>query len=289
VKLERGSGSGTLRGAPPPTAWWFVYRQDDLLVRDRDGTGEELIPRSRDLEQAGLGAGEAHFLGTLDGEPAYAVRADSAAQVAGARFEGLRPLYARLGDELFNLAGMAKQVATWDRDHQFCGRCGSPTRTRENERAKLCPSCGHLAFPRLSPAIIVAVTRGASLLMAHADRFPPGLFSVIAGFVEPGETLEECVAREVREETGIEVTSIRYFGSQSWSFPHSLMLALTAEHASGEIAIDGAEVNEAAWFTADAMPRVPDRASIARRLIDWFTAKHGPGRGEDRSGHAGRP
>ena len=109
--------------------------------------------------------------------------------------------------------------------------------------------------------------------MAHADRFPPGLFSVIAGFVEPGETLEECVAREVREETGIEVTDIRYFGSQSWSFPHSMMLAFTAEHAAGEIRIDGREVTEARWFRADAMPSVPDRASISRRLIDWFVER----------------
>ncbi len=276
MKFDRGSGSGTLRGSPPAAAWWFVYRQDDLLVREGGGAGEALIPRTRDLDRAGFRAAEAHSLGMLEGEPAYAARADSASEVPGARFEGLRPLFAALGDELFNLAGMAKQIVTWDRDHRFCGRCGAPTRTKDNERAKLCSSCGAMAFPRLSPAIIVAVTRGASLLMAHADRFPPGLFSVIAGFVEPGETLEECVAREVREETGIEVRAIRYFGSQSWSFPHSLMLAFTAEHASGEIAIDGAEVKEAAWFRADAMPRVPDRASISRRLIDWFRAEHAP-------------
>jgi len=276
VRFDRASAVPPEPGAAGAQAWWFVYRNDELLVRQGAETAAAMIPRTCDLEQAGLRPGEAHYLGMLDGSPAYAARADAETTAAeGVRPEGLRTLFTSLGDELFQLAGTAKQIVTWDRDHQHCGRCGAPTRTKNGERAKMCTSCGHLAFPRLSPAIIVAVTRGDRLLMAHADRFPPGLFSVIAGFVEPGETLEQCVAREVHEETGIEVTAIRYFGSQSWSFPHSLMLAFTAEYASGEIAIDGHEVREAAWFRADAMPRVPDRASISRRLIDWFITGNG--------------
>jgi NAD+ diphosphatase len=270
LRFDRGHGPQPQPGAPRATGWWFVYRNEDLLIRSPEGRGASLIPRAEDVDGAAVEPGEAHHIGLLQGEPVYAARADGGAAPARGRFAALRPLFAALGDELFHLAGTAKQIATWDRDHQFCGRCGSATRTKSDERAKVCTACGHLSFPRLSPAIIVAVTRGDSLLMAHADRFPPGLFSVIAGFVESGETLEECVAREVREETGIEVKGIRYFGSQSWSFPHSLMLAFTAEHAAGEIAIDGSEVKEAAWFRADSMPPVPDRASISRRLIDWF-------------------
>jgi NAD+ diphosphatase len=272
VKFERGSLPAPEGDPQQAPGWWFVYRGEDLLVREGTGAGAELIPRTADLQRAGLVPAEAHYLGALDGEPAYAVRADESGSVDGCRFEGLRPQFARLGDEMFHLAGTAKQIVTWDRDHRFCGRCGTATRTKSDERAKECPACGHLAFPRLSPAIIVAVTRGDRLLMAHSGRFPQGLFSVVAGFVEPGETLEECVAREVQEETGIQVGAIRYFGSQSWSFPHSMMLAFTAEHARGEIAVDGREVTEAAWFRADSMPRIPDKASISRRLIDWFTA-----------------
>jgi NAD+ diphosphatase len=271
LKLDRSPAPAG--SAQSPGALWFAYRGEDLLVLDGDRQGLPLIPRGSDLAALGVQPGEAHGLGSLDGVPVFTTRIDEAADPAGAAFKGLRPMFAALGDELFPLAGTAKQIVTWDRDHQYCGRCGTKTRTKADERAKQCPSCGHLDFPRLSPAIIVAVTRGDRLLMAHSDRFPPGLFSIIAGFVEPGETLEECVEREVREETGIQVTAIRYFGSQSWSFPHSLMLGFTAEHAGGEITIDGHEVKEAAWFRADAMPRVPDRASISRRLIDWFTEK----------------
>jgi NAD+ diphosphatase len=271
LKLDRSPAPAD--SAQTPGALWFAYRGEDLLVLDGDRQGLALIPRGSDLAALGVQPGEAHGLGSLDGAPVFATRVDNAADPAGAAFKGLRPMFVALGDELFHLAGTAKQIATWDRDHQYCGKCGTKTRTKADERAKQCPACGHLDFPRLSPAIIVAVTRGDRLLMAHSDRFPPGLFSIIAGFVEPGETLEECVEREVREETGIQVTAIRYFGSQSWSFPHSLMLGFTAEHESGEITIDGHEVKEAAWFRADAMPRVPDRASISRRLIDRFTEK----------------
>jgi len=125
-------------------------------------------------------------------------------------------------------------------------------------------------FPRISPAIIVAVLKGKEILLARAHRFPPRLYSVIAGFVEPGETLEECVRREVKEEVGIEVENICYFGSQSWPFPNSLMVAFTADYANGKITIDETETIDAGWFTAHNLPPIPDKVSISRRLIDWF-------------------
>jgi NAD+ diphosphatase len=124
--------------------------------------------------------------------------------------------------------------------------------------------------------VIVAVIRGKRILLARARRFPPGFYSVLAGFVEPGETLEECVSREVREETGIEVKNLRYFASQPWPFPHSLMVAFTAEHAAGEITVDPSEIVEASWYSADALPHLPDPITVARKLIDWFVA--GPDR-----------
>ena len=142
--------------------------------------------------------------------------------------------------------------------------------TKTNERAKICPQCRHICFPRISPAIIVAVLNKHHILLAHANHFPPGLYSVLAGFVEPRETFEECVQREVLEEVGIVVKNISYFGSRPWPFPNSLMVAFTADYAGGRIAIDGTEIVDAGWFTAGNQPRVPDKISIARQLIDWF-------------------
>ena len=134
------------------------------------------------------------------------------------------------------IAARAFQVVEWDRTHRYCGCCGTPTRDKPGERAKECPACGYTAYPRVTPAMMVLVTRGRELLLARAPRFPPGMYSALAGFVEPGETIEDCIHREVREEVGIEVGAIRYFASQSWAFPHSLMIAYTAEYAGGELA-----------------------------------------------------
>jgi NAD+ diphosphatase len=166
-----------------------------------------------------------------------------AAEVAGdtpppadMAFEGLRGLYTRLENYEFWLAARAVQIVDWDRTHQFCSRCGTPTIDQEHERAKRCPNCGLLSYPRLAPAIIVRVERTGpdgqrQILLARNNRFPRGFYSVLAGFVEPGETLEECVQREIFEETSIQVENIRYFGSQPWPFPHSLMIAFVAEYA----------------------------------------------------------
>jgi NAD+ diphosphatase len=140
------------------------------------------------------------------------------------------------------------------------------------ERAKRCPACNLHAWPRVSPAVIARVTRGNEILLARGRRFPDPIYSVLAGFVDPGESLEEAVVREIREEVGVEVTDLCYFGSQPWPFPHSLMVGFTARWAGGEIRIDEEELVDAAWFDVDALPPVPPRLSIARRLIDDFVA-----------------
>jgi NAD+ diphosphatase len=142
------------------------------------------------------------------------------------------------------------------------------------ERAKQCTACSSRVYPRISPAVIVAITREDKLLLARASRFKTGMHSVIAGFVEPGETLEECVRREVSEEVGLEIKNIRYFSSQPWPFPDSLMIAFTAEYSSGEITVDNSEIVEANWYKADELPEIPGKASVARKLIDWFCENH---------------
>jgi len=186
-------------------------------------------------------------------------------------FCDLRRLLGQIPDDLFFLAGKAYQILHWDRTHQYCNQCGVRTENKIDERAKLCPSCGLVNYPRISPAIIVAVTREREILLAKGSSFQGDFYSVLAGFVEPGETFEECVQREVEEEVGLKVNNIKYFASQPWPFPDSLMVGFTAEYVSGDIVMDKKEILDAGWFTADQLPLIPpSKGSIAWQLIDWF-------------------
>ena len=253
-------------------AWWFAFQENKLLVDTR--TEPVAVPLLVDFKELGLIAIRPNYLGKLDGRHCYAVEvAEGTISPAGMAFEGLRQLYGRLDEDLFWIAGRAVQIIDWDRTHQFCGRCGAPLRAKRTERAKECPQCGLLHFPRLAPAIIVLVERDSRLLLARSRHFMPGMYSVLAGFVEPGESLEESVVREVREEVGIEIEDIKYFGSQPWPFPHSLMIGFTATYAGGEIAMDDTEIEDAGWYSVDHLPRIPGKISIARKLIDWFLTK----------------
>jgi NAD+ diphosphatase len=249
--------------------YWFVFQENRLLVRMEDQGA--CPPAWEELQNLGVQPVRTQYLGTLGNQGCYSAEVATDIRLPeGMRFEPLRGLWGSLSEELFWIAGRAFQIVDWDRNHLFCGRCGSRTEDKLEERAKICPSCGHTAYPRISPAVIVAIIRDSKILLARAHRFPHAMYSVIAGFVEAGESLEQCVSREIEEEVGITVKNLRYFGSQSWPFPNSLMVGFTAEHAGGEIRIDPAEIVDAGWFTADDLPRIPDKVSIARRLIDWF-------------------
>lgn len=255
------------------SSWWFAFREDKLLVEEKDKV--VTIPFIRDLTDLNLDPIRKQYLGELDGSPCYSAElVEDAVSPRGMQFLGLRKLFERTGEDLFGIAGKAFQIVDWDRNHQYCSRCGAPNETKSDERAKVCPKCGMLHYPRLSPAIIVAVINDNQILLAHADRFLSGFYSVLAGFVEPGEAFEDCVKREVKEEVGITVKNIRYFGSQPWPFPNSLMVGFTADYDSGEISIDGIEIKDAGWFKANDLPRIPGKISIARRLIDWFVERY---------------
>jgi NAD+ diphosphatase len=250
-------------------AWWFAFQGNKLLVHLESSSVN--LPCLFDLKEIGLEPLNKHFLGHLDDHPCYAVELDEkTALPKSMAFEGLRQVYGRLDEDLFWIAARAIQIVDWDRTHRYCSRCGHPLRMSSAERAKECPECGLLHFPRLSPAIIVLVERNHELLLARSRHFLPGMYSVLAGFVEPGETLEEAVVREVREEVGLSVKDIHYFGSQPWPFPHSLMIGFTATYAGGEISLDDSEIEDAGWFTVDHLPSIPNKISIARKLIDWF-------------------
>jgi len=257
-------------------SWWFAFVGNKLLVRAEGKVSE--IPKLITLAEIGLEPVRTQFLGTLDGHPCYSAElpTDALAKLNeviapdGMTLQGLRELYGTLDEDLYALCGRAIQIVEWDRTHQYCGHCATPTTQLSHERAKRCPKCGLVNYPRLSPAIIVLISRGEELLLARAPRFPPGMYSVLAGFVEPGESLEETVMREVREEVGIEVKDIRYFGSQPWPFPNSLMIGFTATYASGDIVIEPQELVEAGWFSKHNLPQIPPKLSIARKLIDSF-------------------
>lgn len=254
---------------------WFVFRKYRLLVHRENDHALALIPLIVDPSEIGIIPLRTQYIGMLDGVDCYSAEVEDEINIPeGWSFQGLRQLFGYLPDDIFSIASTAVQIVDWDRNHQFCGRCGTRTHNKENERAKECPQCGLIHYPRISPAVIVLIERENRLLLARSKRHPTGMYSVLAGFVEPGETLEEAVVREIREEVGIEIKDIKYFGSQSWPFPNSLMIAFTCQYAAGAIILDQEEMADAGWYTVDSLPLIPPKISIARQLIDWFVARH---------------
>ena len=254
-------------------AWWYLFRGHQLLIQPQ--RPEFPIPAAAEIESLLFKAQNPLLLGTIGSRPCYtATLPTSFEPPAPWELKTLRELFTFLPEMQFTIAGRARQLLTWDLHHRYCGRCASPTRRLPTEHVRVCPSCQLQCYPRLSPAVIMSVTRGDEILLARAGKFPGKMHSVLAGFVEPGETLEEAVAREVMEETAIRVDNIRYFGSQPWPFPHSLMIAFTCEYQSGTLQIDGDEIVEAEWYGADNLPGLPNSVSIARRLIDDFLENH---------------
>ena len=260
--------------APDGPGWWFGFCGSRMLVTEvaQGGLTTDLgVPWVGELADLGVEVVRSQYLGTLQGRPCYAAQLCQDPDLpTGLALKPLRGLHGQLEEAMFALAGLAIQLVAWDRTHQYCGCCATPMEQSLHERVKRCPRCNLSQYPRLSPAVIMLVSRGSEVLLARAPRFRDGMYSVLAGFVEPGESLEETVAREVREEVGIEIQDIRYFGSQPWPFPNSLMIGFTARYASGDIVIDPAEIETADWFTKDTLPPVPGKLSIARKLIDWF-------------------
>ena len=242
----------------------FVFRGNELLLSE-----EATLPEPGALRWLGLPAARYQPVGLLGGRYCRAawIEADTEALPAH-EWRGLRSLFGVFDESLMAVAGRAFQIADWARSHRFCGVCGSATQQVEGERCMRCPSCGHSAYPRISPAMMVLVKHGDAILLARHTHSPAAFYTALAGFLEAGESAEEAVHREVFEEVGLKVKDVRYFGSQPWPFPHSLMIAFTAEYVSGEIRVDEKEIAEARWFgPGDEMPRIPHAVSIAASLI----------------------
>ena len=221
--------------------------------------------------EAGMVAARRHVIGRHDGvtHVAIALAEDAPDLPEGWRAGGLRQWFGVLPEPHLAIAMRAVQLLEWERTHRFCGACGTPTERMPGERAYRCAACGLTVYPRISPAMMVLITRGRELLLARGVTFPAGRYSALAGFLEAGESIEDAIHREVREEVGLEVGELRYFASQSWPFPNSLMIAFTADWKAGDIQADPAEIADAQWFDIDALPEMPPpNVSISRALID---------------------
>lgn len=250
-------------------ARFFIVREDKVLV-----------PTDR-LEITAFTAGDwlqlqAHAATILPldkgpGSSDFAVELDPDFE-AGEGFEWmrLRRLVGRVADAEFDAWGKAAQLLHWHRTHRYCGRCGQATIAHASEQAMVCPACSLSWYPRISPCVIVLVTRGEDLLLARSPRFQEGMYSTLAGFVEPGESVETAVHREIGEEVAIRVGGLRYFGSQPWPFPGQLMLGFLAEYAGGEIEVDGVEISDAAWYHYRRLPLIPGPGTIAGRMIRHY-------------------
>ena len=253
----------------PARKRWVLVQGNSVLFRNDPAPGTVL---ARDPLPAGLACGAPVYLGTRDDLVYYAaeVPAGSTPPV-GWEASPVRELDGKVPDGDMAVAAYAMRILDFNRSTAFCGRCGEKTRPLTTERARICTACSRITYPRISPAIIVLVKSGEEVLLARSPRSPPGFFSVIAGFNEPGENLEQTVHREVGEEVGIAVRNLRYFGSEPWPFPDSLMIGFVADHAGGEIRIDNQEIEEARWFTRDTLPPFPSKTSISRALIEaWI-------------------
>ncbi len=251
----------------------LVFVRDGKVCIGNCGTPTIFATAFPDLP-AGLQR-NAQYLGHRGSVPVYAVEAGDLPLPDGPAYSGVRDLAGLVPDEDLAVAALAVQITEYDRATRFCGRCGAAMEPARTERAKVCPACHRVTYPRLSPAIIVLVRKNDAVLMVRGVGAPPGRYSLVAGFVEPGETVEDAVRREVREEAGIAIKNIRYCASEPWPFPDSLMLGFVAEYDGGEPVPDGVEVESAGWFDPGHLPDLPPKLSMTRALIDDWAASAG--------------
>lgn len=265
---------------PNQPALWFIFKEEEILLLQNTPNSIS-IPQFTDITTLDLKLQRQYYLGIYDTFPCYVAQvADIETAPTNMLFQKLRHSYPALSnlkhhnEDLFLIASRAKQILYWDKITQFCGHCGHKTCHSDKERAKLCLPCGAVFYPQISPVVLALVWRKNEILLARSPHFEKNIYSVLAGFVEPGETLEYTVAREVREEVGVSVKNLRYFGSQPWPFPNNLMLGFMAEYAEGDIVMDPVEIEDAKWFNVAQLPALPNPMSLSRRMIDVFLADY---------------
>ena len=250
---------------PPDTkeGLWFIFSKDSLLISEQS----QNLPSHPNFElQRTL------YLGTLRGTHIFTGEVEEESNIpSGWQWNHLKSLYSALNEETFAIAGKALQLIHWDRTTQFCGHCGNPTYHRQHERCRECKTCKQLFYPKLTPVVMALIKKDDKILLARSPHFPGRSYSVLAGFVDPGETLEQCIEREIYEEVGIKIKNIQYSQSQPWPFSHSLIIGFTCEWLEGEIQIDPLEIEAADWFHTTNMPELPPKWSLAYILIASHT------------------
>lgn len=246
-------------GTLPPETFLFAFRNRDILMNGK------FLPRLADFQGHPVPAGLQ--IGTLNGVPCLGIPFP---ETGNWDTRPLRAVMFKLDEATVCAICRAKELMFWRKRKNFCGTCGRELTDSATDIARICPVCQERYYPQIAPAVITAVLKDGKLLLAHNRNFTSGVHSLIAGFVESGETLEQAVAREIWEETSIKVKNIRYYASQPWPFPNSIMLGFVAEYESGDLKPDGVELEHAAWFSADHLPLLPDHGSIARKIIDDF-------------------
>ena len=250
---------------------WFIFYNASLLLQ-RGAQGVRVLPRG--AEPPLPPAGALHQLGRYRNQPCTAYATLEAPNPHEWDAPDLRAAYDLIELDLHPFANKGFELIHWDRQSQYCSVCGALTQA-STVISKRCPACGREIFPALTPAVLVLVRKGDSILLARAHSFREPFYSILAGYLEPGESLEECVRREVLEETGITVGNISYFGSQSWPFPSNLMIGFVADYESGELTLQEKELASGAFYTRDSLPRLPGRFSLSRRMIDWWHEQGG--------------
>jgi NAD+ diphosphatase len=245
-----------------------IVFQGDSLITDMRSATPCLIPYDI-VKIEGWDVERQQFLGYWHDQACFGVEIASAERLDAMAFQkgSLYQVLGRVEDQLFSLVGRAAQLLGWERDHRYCGRCGDPMELDSVERAMTCKPCSMVLYPRIAPCIIVLITRGEEMLLASSPNFPVPMYSTLAGFIEAGETAEQTLIREVREEVNLEVSNIRYFRSQAWPFPNQLMLGYFANYAGGDIICEPTEIADAQWFHHTDLPNIPPRASISGQLI----------------------
>lgn len=253
-----------------PSTFCFVFYKDQLLLK-KDKDTKYHIPYGHELPfKVSLSLYKIHDVTLPSGTT---IQTMSVEQPITENREwimcGLRTSFNYISVEDYQAAGKAYQILYWDKHSLFCPACGTATQ-QHTAIMKKCPNCGYELYPPISPAIIVLVQREEEILLVHAHNFKGTFYGLVAGFLEAGETLEQCVKREVLEETGLQIKNIHYFASQPWPYPSGLMVGFTAEYQSGEIKLQKDELSAGAFYSKENLPEIPQRLSIARQLIDWW-------------------
>jgi NAD+ diphosphatase len=251
------------------SAYWFVFQHDKLLLLMQDDTSNLLTASA--LSSIRHEFIRSHLLTQFNDVEIYCAELNPAFEVPPPFIvTPFRKALDILDNNYYSFATKAYSIINWDRNHQFCGRCGNLTEHAAAHFERKCMVCQLAFYPRISPSVIVAIQRNDELLMARSPHFPQGVFGLIAGFVEAGESVEEAIHREVKEEVGIQISNLQYITSQSWPFPDSLMLGFVANYTSGDIVINHDEIESAGWYRYDQLPGRPSTSiSIANQLIDY--------------------